>query len=144
MLPHLRKSINQAHLENGTYEQIVKHLERDLELIGLEAPDELQINTVSQHSTNTNTDRAKPTCRKFQKKTRQYRNQCRLIKKQKEQSEDTQNNAENKSSGANNSFPNNNTNNNNNNYYKNCNKAEKSQKMFIQPVKHVERQTSPQ
>ena len=28
MPPHLRKSINQAHLENGTYEQIVSHLER--------------------------------------------------------------------------------------------------------------------
>ena len=28
MPPHPRKSINQAHLENGTYEQIVTHLER--------------------------------------------------------------------------------------------------------------------
>ena len=28
MPPHLKKSINQAHLENGTYEQIVTHLER--------------------------------------------------------------------------------------------------------------------
>ena len=26
--PHLKKSINQVHLENGTYEQIVAHLER--------------------------------------------------------------------------------------------------------------------
>ena len=40
--PHLKKIINQAHLENGTYEQIVTHLERELELNGLEAPDELQ------------------------------------------------------------------------------------------------------
>ena len=32
MPPHLKKSINQAHLENGTYEQIVTHLERELEL----------------------------------------------------------------------------------------------------------------
>ena len=54
MLPHLKKSINQAHLENGTYEQIVAHVGRELELKGLEAPDELQINTVSQHVTNTN------------------------------------------------------------------------------------------
>ena len=29
MPPHLNKSINQAHLENGTYEQIVSHLERE-------------------------------------------------------------------------------------------------------------------
>ena len=36
MPPHLKKSINQAHLENGTYEQIVTHLERELELKSLE------------------------------------------------------------------------------------------------------------
>ena len=35
MPPHLKKSINQAHLENGTYEQIVTHLERELELNSL-------------------------------------------------------------------------------------------------------------
>ena len=46
MPPHLKKSINQAHLENGTFEQIVTHLERELELNGLEAPDEMQLNTV--------------------------------------------------------------------------------------------------
>ena len=40
MPPHLKKSINQAHLENGTCEQIVTHLERELELISLEYPDE--------------------------------------------------------------------------------------------------------
>ena len=62
MPPHLKKSINQAHLENGTYDQIVTHLERELELNGLEAPDELHINTVSQQPTNTNPDRPKPTC----------------------------------------------------------------------------------
>ena len=28
MQPHLKKSMNQAHLENGTYEQIVTHLEK--------------------------------------------------------------------------------------------------------------------
>ena len=73
MPPHLKKSINQAHLENGTYEQIVTHLERELELNGLEAPDELQINTVSQQPTNTNADRRKPTCHPC-KKPGHYRN----------------------------------------------------------------------
>ena len=29
MPPHLKKSINQAHLENSTYEQIVTHLEEE-------------------------------------------------------------------------------------------------------------------
>ena len=62
MPPHLEKSINQAHLENGTYEQIVTHLEVELELNGLEAPDELQINTVSHHTANEYAGRSKPTC----------------------------------------------------------------------------------
>ena len=62
MPPHLKKSINQSHLENGTYEQIVTHLEKELELIGLETPDELQINTVSHNNANANADRPKPTC----------------------------------------------------------------------------------
>ena len=44
-------------MENGIYEQIVTHLERDLELTGLEAPDELQINTVSHNTAKTNADR---------------------------------------------------------------------------------------
>ena len=44
---HLKKSINQAHLENGTYERIVTHLERELELNSLEYPDETQMNTVT-------------------------------------------------------------------------------------------------
>ena len=46
MPPHLKKSVNQAHLENGTCEQIVTHLERELELNSLEYPDETQMNTV--------------------------------------------------------------------------------------------------
>ena len=56
MPPHLKKSIYQAHLENGTYEQIVSHLERELELNGLEAPDEMQLNTVMQQATQQNSE----------------------------------------------------------------------------------------
>ena len=59
---NLKKSINQAHLENGPSEEIVTHLERELELNGLEAPDELPINNVNQRITNTKADRPKPTC----------------------------------------------------------------------------------
>ena len=47
MPPHLKKLIHQAHLENGTYEQIVTHLGRELELNSLEYPDETQMNTVT-------------------------------------------------------------------------------------------------
>ena len=47
MPPQLKKSMNAAHLENGTYEGIVSRLERELKLNGLEAPDEMQLNTVT-------------------------------------------------------------------------------------------------
>ena len=62
MPPHLKKLLNQDNLENGTYEQTVTHLEGELELNGLEAPDELPINNVNQQPTNTNTNRPNPTC----------------------------------------------------------------------------------
>ena len=62
MPPHLKKSLNQAHLENGTYEKIVIYLEGEIELNGLKAPDEQQINIVSQHATKIIADRPKPTC----------------------------------------------------------------------------------
>ena len=45
MPPHLKKSIYQGHLENGTYENILTHVEKELELNSLEYPDETQINT---------------------------------------------------------------------------------------------------
>ena len=88
--PHLKKSINQAQLEIGTYEQIVLHLERELELNCLENPDELQIKTVSHNTANTNADRTKPTCHHC-KKSGHYRNQYRLLNKQREQTESKQN-----------------------------------------------------
>ena len=66
---HVKKSINQAHLENGTYEQIVSHLERELELNGLEAPDEMPLNTVTQQAPQQNSNKPKPTCHHC-KKTR--------------------------------------------------------------------------
>ena len=73
-------------MENGTYEQIVTHLEKKLELNGLEAHDELQMNAVSHNTVNANAERAKPTCH-YCKKPGQYKNQCRLLKKQQEQTE---------------------------------------------------------
>ena len=130
MPPHMKKSLNQAHLENGTYEQIVTHLERELELNGLEAPDELPINNVNQQPTNTNADRPKPTCQHC-KKPGLYRNQCRLLKKQREQTETNQHNPGNKNSAANTPNPNGNVNSNKNN--KNSNKAERHPKIFYPP-----------
>ena len=83
MPPHLKKSIHQAHLENGTYEKIVSHLEKELELNGLEAPDELQINSVTQQVPQQNSEKPKPTCRHC-KKPGNYRNQHRQIKRGKD------------------------------------------------------------
>ena len=50
---HLKKTINQAHLQNGPYKQLLTHLESDLKLNGLDSTNELQGNTVSQRATNT-------------------------------------------------------------------------------------------
>ena len=83
MPPHLKKSINQAHLENGTFEQIVSQLERELELNGLEAPDEMQLNTVMQQDTQQNSEKSKPTCHHC-KKPSHFRNQCRQLKREKD------------------------------------------------------------
>ena len=130
MPPHLKKSINQAHSETGTYEQIVTHLERELELNGLEAPDELPINNVSQQPTSTNADRPKPTCHHC-KKPGHYRNQCRLLKKQREKTENNQNKPGNKNSDANTSNPNSNANNTNNS--RNNNRAERKPKTVYPP-----------
>ena len=81
MPPHLKKSINQAHLENGTYEQIVTHLERELELNSLEYPDETQMNTVTHKqqidvnqddagNINSDTNDSNPNNQKIDRKSR--------------------------------------------------------------------------
>ena len=98
MPPHLKKSNNQAQLENGTYEQIVSHLERELELNGLEAPDEMQLNTVMQQDTQQNSEKPKPTCHHC-KKPGHYRNQCRQHKREKDK---VQNNTDSAANNTNN------------------------------------------
>ena len=131
MLPHLKKSINQAHLENGTYEQIVTHLEKELELMCLEAPDELQINTLSHNTVNANANRTKPTCH-YCKKPGHDKNQCRLLKKQREQTQNIQNIPGNKNSDAKTSNTNANVNNPNNDN-RNSNRAERKPKTVYPP-----------
>ena len=42
-----------AHLENGTYEEIVAHLERELELNALEESDDLPIAIMASSSSNS-------------------------------------------------------------------------------------------
>ena len=112
MPPRLEKTNNQAHLKNGKYEQIVSHLERDLELNGLEAPDEMPKNTVTQQAPQQNSNKHKPTCHHC-KKPGHYQNQCRQLKREKDQTRNNRNSANNNNGCAQtNSNPNNKTANN--------------------------------
>ena len=83
MPPHLKKSINQAHLEDGTYEQIVKHLERELELNSLEYPDETHMKTLTHEqriegnpdnagNNNSDTNDSNPNNHKIDRKSRTF------------------------------------------------------------------------
>ena len=99
MPPHLKKSVNQAHLENGTYEQIVSHLEKELELNGLEAPDEMPINTVTQQAPQQRSNKPRPTCHHC-KKPGHYQNQCRQLKREKDQTRNDTNSANNNNNGS--------------------------------------------
>ena len=66
------------------------------------------------------------------KKPGHYKNQCRLLKKQREQTENNSNNPGNKNSDANSSNPNGNVNNPNNNN-RNSNRAERKPKIVYPP-----------
>ena len=48
--PEHKRSVNKARLENGTYEEIVAHLERELELNALEESDDFPIATMASSS----------------------------------------------------------------------------------------------
>ena len=51
--PKLKRSVNMVRLENGTYEEIVAHLERELELNALEESDDLPIATMASSSSKS-------------------------------------------------------------------------------------------
>ena len=98
MLPHLKKSINQAHLENGTYEQVVTHLERELELKSLEHLDETQMNTVTHKQQtegnpintgiiNSDTNDTNPNNHKIGKKSRTLYPPCETCGKKNHSTE---------------------------------------------------------
>ena len=103
-------------MENVTYEQIVSHLGTELELKNLEAPDEMQINTVTQQASQKS-EKFKPTCHHC-KKPSHYQNQCRQLKREKDQLPKNTNSADNtynnNGSPQTNSNPNNEVSNNTN------------------------------
>ena len=88
-----KRSVNMARLENGTYEEIVAHLERELELNALEESDDLPMATMASASTNqanllsnginTNKDAQCSYC----KATGHYYKSCPKLKKKKEMEE---------------------------------------------------------
>ena len=95
-------------MENGSYEQIVSHLERELALNGLEAPDEMPINTVTQQAPQQSSNKPKPTCHQC-KNPGPYQTQCRQLKRERDQTRNNTNSANNNNGSAQtNSNPNNN------------------------------------
>ena len=89
--PHLKRSLNLAHLENGTYDQIVAHLEREVELSGLENDGELTIptmTTVPLNDNQQNTEQTKVVCH-YCKKPGHVIRECReRMRKEQEQRND--------------------------------------------------------
>ena len=53
--PKLKRSVNMARLENGSYDEIVAHLERQLELNALEESDDLPMATMTSSTTKSKT-----------------------------------------------------------------------------------------
>ena len=101
--PKLKRSVNMARLENSTYEEIVTHLERELELNGLEERDDIPVPTISTAPTATRLGtgllssgidpnitcnyckkpgHVKDDCRKLKRKEEQRRNDGQDVKKE--------------------------------------------------------------
>ena len=86
----LKRSVNMARLENGTYEEIVAHLERELELNALEDSDDLPIATMASASTNsrsllsTGIDTNKEAQCAYGKANGHFYKNCPKLKKKKE------------------------------------------------------------
>ena len=71
-------------MENDTYDKNLSHFERELELKGFEAADELQINIVTQQATQQSPEKPEPTYHQC-KKTGHYQNQCHRREKSQAQ-----------------------------------------------------------
>ena len=86
--PHLKRSLNLAYLGNGTYDQIVTHLEIELELSGLENDGELTIPTmtaVPPNDNQQNTEQLKIVCHYCKKPGHVIRDCRKRIRKEQEQ-----------------------------------------------------------
>ena len=86
--PHLKRSLNLAHLENGTYDRIVAYLERKLELSGIENDGKLTLPTmtaVPPNDSQQNTEQTKVVCHYCKKPGHVIRDCCKRMRKEKEQ-----------------------------------------------------------
>ena len=86
--PKLKRSVNMARLENGSYDEIVAHLERELELNALEESDDLPMATMTSSSSKTKTplstgQMSDITCNYCKEKGHMVKD-CEKLKKKKE------------------------------------------------------------
>ena len=86
--PKLKRSVNMARLENGLYDEIVAHLERELELNALEESDDLPMATMSSSSAKPKTPLSTAqmsdiTCNYCKEKGHMVKD-CEKMKKKKE------------------------------------------------------------
>ena len=92
MPPKPKFSVNMARLENATFEEIVRHLERGLELNGLEEGDDIHVPTMSTAPTATRPGTGllssgidpNVTCN-YCKKPGHVKDDCRKLKRKEEQ-----------------------------------------------------------
>ena len=90
--PKLKRSVNMARHENASYEEIVTHLERELELNGLEGGDDIHVPTMSTAPTATRPGTGllssgidpNVTCN-YCKKPGHVKEDCRKLKRKEEQ-----------------------------------------------------------
>ena len=93
--PKLKRSVNMARLENATYEEIVTHSERELELNGLEEGDDIPVPTMSTAPTATRPGTGllssgidpNITCN-YCKKPGHVKDDCRKLKRKEEKRRD--------------------------------------------------------
>ena len=89
--PLLKRSLNLAYLENGTYDQIVAHLERELDLSGLENDGELTIPTmiaIPPNENQQNTEQTKIVCHYCKKPGHVVRDCRKRVRKEQKQRND--------------------------------------------------------
>ena len=97
--PKRKRSVNMARLENGSYDEIVAHLERGLELNSLEESDDLPMASMTSSTSKTKTVPSKSqmsniTCNYCKEKGHMVKNCEKLKKKKRERCPTRQTNPE--------------------------------------------------